>query len=417
LIEEPRPEKEGRHWSDLRSLMACFDPRGAAAFGIDQVQLRLSPREGLIAEGSRSPTPAATTRLNSSKTVTRQPRCWAETYSYPHLTVLQRLGSYRGGNGDLFAFVKVNPLRNLRARLISDGTLHDRHLKPSHQLSNFVPPDAVPGIDFHTKCLDELWSAFDEAREAYREVFADVFGRGLETDEISIAISQVELTWDRPCMIGRFAVGSGAMWAAWRDAHRGAAEGVGHDDEGSGGAWSLTRQEATELREAQAAPGAMVLRANGLKGDCAKLYAKTHHHLRFEAELTAKRASKILGHRIGTDSLVNLTADLERLAKRPYERLLQTQANLTSPVLNLAELVLRFLPPRRSHAVERLLTALLSGGKFKHQNGAFEDLLGRLKKSGTAKHRGSGYWALAGEASRTVQQLGQYLEWRARRTR
>lgn len=63
-------------------------------------------------------------------------------------------------------------------------------------------------------------------------------GRVLRFDRAQLAawkarqtVSQLELTWDRPCDIARFAVGYSGMWAAWRDAHSGAAMGVGHDDE------------------------------------------------------------------------------------------------------------------------------------------------------------------------------------------
>lgn len=311
------------------------------------------------------------------------------------------------GDGSITGYRRDNVLRRIRTRFIKDGRYPANAKSPGARSDNFLDAAHLPPrIDLHAECLAELITVVDDARAAYQEAIWSLFGLTASPRDITVSISAIELCWDVPSLS---AMSAATLWApAWRDANRGASIGVGKpalDHE----ALPSRRVEATDHRETDAINGTGVLRADAADGGGLKLYAKHDRLLRFEAEFSRKRTSKLLGHRIRVDTSEHLASDLERLAEGAYRRLLAAQANLTCRrTLSLAGLIAAFLPSGDGERIRSLIEAFESGHKFHHVGRTHERILNRLKSAGLVEYLGRGVWAPMSVLHTTFKRV-QYL--------
>ncbi len=308
-----------------------------------------------------------------------------------------------GYGGKLACTFKTNILRRTRDRLTRSGRYHDRTAAVEARPDNFLDPSGFIGpVDPHHECLLDLWGVFGEVRSVFATVFEDVFG--VSPGDVSITITQIELTWDRPCAIAQAA--PTLWWPAWRDAFAGAGIGPVGPDGGPSTAWL---KGTTEHREVFAARGPAVLHAQDVKGDGAKLYAKHYKLLRYEAELTRRRMAHVLGRPLLLDSLAALRGDLERLAHERYARLLAAQELLTSrQVIDLPRLIERFMEAGRPHKVGPIIEALWGGASFHNRDERHSVELRRLEKASLVRHLGGGQWGPGPALARTLH-IAQYF--------
>lgn len=381
----------------VRALLAVFDPAAAASFALDSVELLLSPRAGSVKSAVRStpagpfvPSETAIGSLGEGEKAERvRGQCYL-TIRRGDLVFRQSLGAYRGGDGRLiYSFAKVNILRRVRDWLASIGHYTARISKRGGEAGNFIDPaHLAPGVDLHAEALTEVWDAIDDAKAAYAENVAELFGLALAPADVHATLHQVELTWDAPCRVARAA--PTIFWPAWRSAFRGGGRVAGF----SGDVLTVAERGATEARESKAPAGTTVLRADAAKGGGCKLYVKTGHTLRFEAEFTGERAEAILGRAVNLASPAKLRADLETLAIKPYSALLAAQEALASPdVLDIAEVITGFHEAGSARKVATIVRAFAAGAHFLNERRAHEKELTRLAKAGWAKHLGRGEWA------------------------
>jgi hypothetical protein len=392
-------EGTSSHRHDIWKQVAVFPPDGALDFILDGVQFNVIP---LLPAGSHPPyTPLrrAIEDLRARGAIERPRGVPVAMARAGDLAITLRLGSYGGGDEKrISALASFVLTRRLRDRLVREGMYPARHTPAGARGDNVIDPSAVaPGADLHALAMQELWVAMEDARRAYIALVAEVFGLALPGARVTL--SQFELTWDAPCQIAR------CVPAAWRDAWDsafvGAAVGVGlvRDDDPV----RADLAPAVYHREPGAARGTKVLRLNGRRGACAKLYAKADGLVRFEAELTGKRARKMLGRAVRVDGLAALRADLETLGKKSWRALLKAQEFLADRrVLDLAELFDGFASAGSRGKVRPILQALAQGQPFHNRGGKWSLPLKKLRVRGWMRHDGSGYWVAAPTVARTL---------------
>ncbi len=382
--------------SFIREQMAVFEPEGVNTFSLDAVQLTVFPRS--LPPGTKPPLGPLAHMIEALPALgtLKKLDCLRVEMEHVGLKQLLALGTYGGTDRCISSIVKASVSRRLRARLTA-AEYSEVSTGPGARDDNYVDPAYLaPGIDLHAEALCELLALASDARKHYIAAVAAVFGFKLDPIHVGVTVAQVELTWDRVCQLA--AAVPTMMWPAWRDAFYGANR-------------SVREVEATEHRETYAAAGVRVLRADGVKGDGAKLYAKHNHLLRFEAELTGPRASEVLGHAVQLGSIEQLRSDLEPLAIEPYQRLLRAQANLTASMPVVGDVVNAFFECGVPRKVKPILDRLLAGGHFHHEREEHYDELRRMKARGLVYHLARGYWAPTPAVARAFA----FIQWRERR--
>jgi hypothetical protein len=318
------------------------------------------------------------------------------------------LGHEPGADGSCTGFLKSNVMRRVRSRLVDEGRYPSVVKVPGARDDNFIEPGKLAGdADVHAEALAELRSLLDEARAQYQEALR-LFDVLASPHDIRVSIATIELCWDVQSKLALAA--STLWWPAWRDAHRGAAIGVGQS--GKKDILRARRTEATERREGDAMIGTGVLRADAAHGGGLKLYAKHDHLLRFEAEFTNDRISKLIGRRIRVGDPQHMADDLAQLGRGAYRRLLDAQSNLSCDrVLSVGELIAAFMPDEEGKKIQCLVEAFEAGQKFHHTGRTHERPLARLKRRGFVAYRGAGTWAPTAELHATFKLL-QFLRTR-----
>ena len=385
--------------------VAVFAPDGHTRFGIDRVSIACYLVRSRHARYLRL-LPEAHERLAKQKAIKRiNGRLVAQLT--PTFSVA--LGHEVGADGSCTGFWNTNVMTRLRERLVAEGHYTAEIKIPGAREQNFIEPSALAAhVDVHLEAMLELHTMVNEAVSAYRDALHDHFGVFTTRLDVRASISTIELCWDVPC---KTALAASTLWGpAWRDAHRGATSGVGKP---SSEPLRSRRTEATHHRETDAMHGTGVLRADAARGGGMKLYAKHDQLLRFEAEFSNDRVSKLIGRRVRVGNAQHMAEDLERLGRGAYERLLVAQSNLLcGRVLSVAELIAAFVPQRESVKIQRLVETFEAGQKFHHSGRTHERQLAHLKRRGLVEYLGSGIWAPRAELHATFKLL-QFLRTRS----
>jgi hypothetical protein len=375
----------------LHVLLTPFKKADAAAFTIDAAQLTASSPEHLPSECAVPLSREGklfVAALRKDGKVSLHGQSFVAEIEEGAFSVSQRLGGCDGsGRGSAFAHVRFNGHRLLRERLNRRDAFSRDRSPARWSRENYVDPTWLRcPLDLHAESLVDLWEALGTARDLYRQSVWSFFGINLDPSKVIVRISQIELTWDRPCSVASHAPTS--LWKSWLDVFR--APGIGGSGEEAAPPKLIT---ATKVATPEIGPGTRVLRGSMAKGDNAKLYAKTSHILRFEVELTKARMRRVLGRSLDHASLAALSRDLETLAAPRFDRLLATQEGvLTRRVQNFGSLFDLFAKSGKPHKVGPILAAFLARKSFHNIGSAYRRELNRLEKRGAACYQGGGLW-------------------------
>jgi hypothetical protein len=365
------------HWRfDLRKHIAVFPEKGHRRFAVDAVKISCTPAAGSY----RLPL-----QLRRGMLTYLQGRGFLKYVNDGLVTIDWRgfkAGLSIGRDSWMRCSFRVNIMRRLRERLRTEG-LYPMHYRVSGANGdNFIDPSALgAGVDLHARAMQELHLALVEVRERYRSLIEPLFsGVRLDPDQVHVAISRIELTWDVPCKMAR---AMPILWQrAWCLGFPQASINFGLFSAGD----EVRLQDANEGRD-------HFLRAETAKGDGCKMYTKHDNLIRFEEQLDNRRAGRMLGGRpIRLDTVENLAEDLEALAAPAYDALLAAQESLQSNrVFDWIELFRGF--HRAGKKADDILDAFLAGKHFHHVGETHCRELARLKRMGWARHVGRGLWA------------------------
>jgi len=289
------------------------------------------------------------------------------------LACTQFLGRGPGGRGSRTRWLNWNPIRAVRVVLEREGSLRPHPETRSHELNSILETEADLAL-VRRRMLSLLVDRIRDARESFATDYALLFATPISPLDVRVGLGGFELAWDRPCLIAKLV--SKLAWDAWRIEVPGA----------------YLRAGLLSGDEQPYAKG----RASGVGY---KLYGKRANLLRYEAQVSGKGVQRLIGRSICFADIKSLVADLDELAAKVYQPILDTQDSLNAPCgyLPIWELVCSVLPPRQARSALRIWTALLADGVVRRdpKDKAEHATLQRLARAGLVRYgrAGKGLWS------------------------
>ncbi len=298
------------------------------------------------------------------------------------------LGHDAGGDGSCTGFWNANVITRVRERLVAEDRYPVAVKVSGARAKNFIEPSKVAAdVDVPAESRRELLTMLERGScSLSRRIARSV--RGVRVIERHPGIDREHRAVlgrpDQTRARGVYPVGASVE----EDAHRGATIAAALVNPRPSDCVLNGVRRPTAARSTLYERHRRVLRADAAaRGGGMKLYAKHDRLLRFEAEFSNDRISKLIGRRIRVDDASEMTNDLERLGRGAYARLLVAQSNLQcDQVLSIGELVASFLPDSLGAKVQTLVETFAGGQKFHHTGRSHERELARLKRRGLVEY-------------------------------
>lgn len=381
----------------VRSAVA-FAADGVGRFGVDRLVVTCRPR-GIQPPAKLIP------RLAGEKLV-KHARGLSAQIEVSDYALMQQLGHYGGGAGDISCRVVVNVLRRVRERLLAGGKYRCNR-RPNLMGDNFIDPAMLDAdIDVRGESLDEILRIVDDVRLLYVETLERLFGLLADPKAVAVSVNEIELAWDVSCVNALWA--PKLWWRSWADSFLDAHTGGGP----SLAEFTTVHQSfglsAGDLRSLS---GSLVLHGQRAKKERFKLYPKHERVLRYEATFAGERAAARLGAPIRLGDRRSLEHDLTKLARLAYEPLMSVRQDLLDPHEFSPSTVWVALAKagRRPDKTCSIFDAFVAGNAFHNPEERFSRELTRLRRMGLVRLVGKGLWAPTGALRRYLSKL--HLVW------